>query len=61
MNKFEQLRSFSVDEMADFLLDHGVGCMTCSRKHYDSCHDLDSGCIACIKEWLESEGDIYGV
>lgn len=59
--RLEQLKNLTVDEMADFLIDHCDGCQVCTRKHYDSCHDLDGGCIRYVKEWLESEGEIYGV
>ena len=59
--RLEQLKNYTVDEMADFLIDHCDGCQVCSRKHYDSCHDLDGGCIRYVKEWLESEGEIDGV
>lgn len=58
--RLEQLKNYTVDEMADFLIDHCDGCQVCTRKHYDSCHDLDGGCIRYVKEWLESEGEIYG-
>lgn len=61
VTKFEQIKAMSVDEMVDFLIDNCDGCQTCSRKHYDSCRDIDGGCPRYIKEWLESEGDIYGV
>ena len=53
--RLERIRNFTVEEMTDFLIDYGTGCQTCSRKHYDSCHDIEGGCYAHIKEWLESE------
>ena len=56
MTKLQQLQSFTLDEMAEFLNEH-TGCSTCSRRGLETCLDVGD-CKTHIKEWLESEVEI---
>ena len=60
MNRFEQIKSFTLEQMVAFL-NENTDCRTCSRKTYDNCRDITTMCRVHIKEWLESEGEIDGI
>lgn len=53
VTKFDQIKNFTLDEMAEFLHEH-TGCACCARQNYDMCLDVGD-CKTHIKEWLESE------
>lgn len=59
MNKFEQIKSFTFDQMVEFLEEKSA-CSTCSHSPYEMCLDV-TDCKTHIKEWLESEGAIDGI
>lgn len=58
MTKLQQLQNLTLDEMAEFLLEHTC-CSCCTRRDYESCYDV-SDCKTHIKEWLESEVESDG-
>lgn len=50
---FQQIKSFTLDEMAEFLAEHTT-CGCCSRSGFELCEGV-SDCKTHIKEWLMSE------
>ena len=52
-NNFENIKSFTLEEMLEFL-NNNCGCGCCSRRGVKSCDNVRD-CKTYIKEWLESE------
>lgn len=53
MTNFDQIKSFTLEEMAEFLAEHTT-CLCCSRSGFEMCEGV-SDCKTHIKEWLMSE------
>jgi hypothetical protein len=58
MTNLENIKSFNLEEMLEFLNDN-CGCGCCSRRGVESCGDVKD-CKLHIKEWLESEAEEDG-
>ena len=50
---FENIKSFTLEEMLEFLNDN-CGCGVCSRRGAESCKDVNA-CKPYILKWLQSE------
>lgn len=50
---FQQIKNFTLDEMAEFLAEHTT-CGCCSRSGFETCEGV-SDCKTHIREWLVSE------